>query len=107
VDETWYSIGDVATLAHVSVRTLHHYDEIGLLAPSTRTSAGHRRYTPADLERLRQILVYRQLDFGLDQIAAMVRDPDTDIDAHLRNQHRMLRAPRIGQPSATTMPAAL
>jgi DNA-binding transcriptional MerR regulator len=47
------------------VRTLHHYDEIGLLRPSGRTVAGHRRYSRADTERLRQILVYRELDFSL------------------------------------------
>jgi DNA-binding transcriptional MerR regulator len=65
-----YSVGDVAELAHVSVRTLHHYDEIGLLRPTDRTAAGHRRYSSADLRRLREILFYRELDFGLDDIAA-------------------------------------
>jgi DNA-binding transcriptional MerR regulator len=86
-----YSVGEVAALAHVSVRTLHHYDEIGLLQPSRRTSAGHRRYTDADLQRLRAILFYRELDFGLDEIAAMLDDPGAGTDSHLRTQHRMLR----------------
>jgi len=86
-----YAVGDVASLAHVSVRTLHHYDEIGLLRPSRRTSAGHRRYTDADLQRLREILFYRELDFGLDEIAAMLDDPGAATDTHLRVQHRMLR----------------
>src|SRR5665811_82764 len=67
-------VGEVARLAHVSVRTLHHYDDIGLLAPSGRTAAGYRLYSEADLRRLRQVLFYRQLDFGLDEIAAMLAD---------------------------------
>lgn len=83
-------VGEVARLAHVSVRTLHHYDEIGLLRPNGRTHAGHRRYDAADLERLRTILYYRELDFGLDEIATMLADP-RDAEAHLRTQHRMLR----------------
>lgn len=86
-----YSIGEVAALAHVSVRTLHHYDDIGLLKPTGRTSGGHRRYGADDLGRLRQILIYRELDFGLDGIAAMLADPGKGTDAHLRRQHRMLR----------------
>lgn len=89
--ENGYSIGDVAALAHVSVRTLHHYDEIGLLSPSDRTAAGHRRYGTSDLERLHQILVYRRLDFGLDAIAAMLADSGSGTETHLRNQHRLLR----------------
>ena len=91
MSETSYAIGQVASLAHVSVRTLHHYDEIGLLEPSRRTGAGHRRYTDADLARLREILFYRELEFGLDEIAAMLADPENGIDTRLRTQHRMLR----------------
>jgi MerR family transcriptional regulator, thiopeptide resistance regulator len=91
-----YSVGELAELASVSVRTLHHYDAIGLLRPTERTAAGHRRYGSPDLERLRTILFYRALDFGLDEIAAMLADPGRGTDAHLRNQHRMLRE-RIGR----------
>ena len=91
-----YSVGDVAALARVSVRTLHHYDAIGLLRPSGRTPAGHRRYTTADLQRLREIVFYRELDFGLEEIAAMLDDPGATTEAHLRSQHRMLRE-RIGR----------
>jgi DNA-binding transcriptional MerR regulator len=86
-----YSIGDTAALANVSVRTLHHYDEIGLLRPSSRTAAGHRRYSAADLHRLREIVFYRELDFGLDEVAAMLADPGAGTEQHLRSQHRMLR----------------
>lgn len=86
-----YAVGAVAALAHVSVRTLRHYDDIGLLPPSGRSAAGHRRYNAADLRRLREILFYRELGFGLDQIAAMLADPGAGTDSRLRNQHRMLR----------------
>lgn len=89
-----YPIGDVAALAHVSVRTLHHYDEIGLLSPSARTPAGHRRYDEADLQRLQTILFYRELDFGLAEIAAMLAGPGAGTDTHLRKQHQLLRARR-------------
>lgn len=54
-----YSVGQVAGFAGVTVRTLHHYDEIGLLRPSGRSAAGHRRYEDEDLDRLQQILFYR------------------------------------------------
>jgi MerR family transcriptional regulator, thiopeptide resistance regulator len=91
-----YSVGEVAGFAHVSVRTLHHYDAIGLLRPSARSAAGHRRYDDADLRRLQEILLYRELGFGLDTIAAMLADPGPSVDAHLRTQHRLLRQ-RIGR----------
>jgi len=85
-----YTVGRVAEVAGVTVRTLHHYDEIGLLVPGDRTAAGYRRYTDADLERLQQIRYYRELGFALDEIAAILDDPDTDARAHFRRQHRML-----------------
>lgn len=85
-------VGALARLAGVTVRTLHHYDEIGLLRPSGRTGAGYRRYTEADVERLQRILFYRELEFGLDEIAdALGADGSAD-DAlvHLRRQHALL-----------------
>ncbi len=86
-----YTVGEVADLAHVSVRTLHHYDDIGLLTPSGRSAAGYRLYSGADLRRLQQVLLYRELDFGLDEIAQILADPDPAAGDHLRRQHRMLR----------------
>ena len=85
-----YKVGEVVRMANVSPRTLHHYDEIGLLVPSARSDAGYRLYSALDLERLRQILFYRELDFALDQIAEMLSAPDQTED-HLRRQHRLLR----------------
>jgi DNA-binding transcriptional MerR regulator len=54
------TVGAVAALTGVSVRTLHHYDHIGLVVPSVRTPAGYRGYTDADIERLHLVLVYRR-----------------------------------------------
>ena len=56
-----WTVGEASRLAKVSVRTLHHYDEIGLLEPSDRSDAGYRLYTVSDLERLQQILLFREL----------------------------------------------
>jgi DNA-binding transcriptional MerR regulator len=83
-------VGRVAELAGVSVRTLHHYDEIGLLSPGGRTPVGYRRYSEEDLERLQQILFYRELGFALEEIATILDDPQADAAAHLRRQHRLL-----------------
>ncbi|MFJ7337792.1 MerR family transcriptional regulator [Streptomyces sp. NPDC101110] len=87
-----YSVGQVAGFAGVTVRTLHHYDAIGLLAPSERSHAGHRRYSDADLDRLQQILFYRELGFPLEEVAALLDDPEADPRAHLRRQHELLTA---------------
>ncbi|MFS8479409.1 MAG: MerR family transcriptional regulator [Micromonosporaceae bacterium] len=85
-----YTVGEVARLARVTVRTLHHYDEIGLLSPTARTSAGYRRYSDADLERLQQIRYYRELGFSLEEIGAILDDPQADPVEHLRRQHELL-----------------
>lgn len=65
-----YAVGQVSALAGVTVRTLHHYDEIGLLSPDTRNHAGHRLYGEAGLDRLQRILFYRELGFPLEEVAA-------------------------------------
>ena len=85
-----YSIGQVARLAKITKRTLHHYDQVNLLHPSVRSEAGYRSYSVADLERLQRILCYRQLGFQLDQIKAIIDDPETDPLEHLRLQHTLL-----------------
>ncbi|WP_410809605.1 MerR family transcriptional regulator [Micromonospora sp. 067-2] len=85
-----YTVGQVASLAGVTVRTLHHYDQIGLLSPSGRTLAGYRRYDDADLQRLQLVLYYRELGLPLEEIAAILDDPAADLAAHLRRQHELL-----------------
>jgi MerR family transcriptional regulator, thiopeptide resistance regulator len=84
------TVGEVAAMAGVTVRTLHHYDRIGLLSPSARSSAGYRLYAPDDLDRLHQVLLYRELGFSLEDVADLLAD-DADPEAHLRRQHRLLR----------------
>src|SRR5215217_468980 len=82
------NVGEVATLAGVTVRTLHHYDRIGLLSPSARSSSGYRLYASADLDRLHRVLLYRELGFSLEDVAALLDDADPV--EHLRRQHRLL-----------------
>jgi DNA-binding transcriptional MerR regulator len=98
-----YSVGQVAGFAGVTVRTLHHYDEIGLLSPSGRSHAGHRRYDDEDLDRLQRILFYRELGFPLEEVADLLDDPDTDPQEHLRRQHALLtdRIDRLKEMAAT------
>ncbi|RAG86523.1 MerR family transcriptional regulator [Streptacidiphilus pinicola] len=85
-----YSVGQVARFAKITVRTLHHYDEIKLLSPSDRTPSGYRRYDDADLDRLQQILFYRELGFSLDDIAAILDDSEVSPSEHLRRQRSLL-----------------
>lgn len=89
IGQMW-SVGELARLAGVTVRTLHHYDRVGLLPPSERTAAGYRAYTEADLLRLQRVLAYRELGFGLDDITALLDDPGTDPLDHLRRQHGLV-----------------
>ncbi|HZL83622.1 MAG TPA: MerR family transcriptional regulator [Candidatus Deferrimicrobium sp.] len=81
-----YTIGKVADMAHVSVRTLHYYDAIDLLNPSYETASGYRLYADSDLESLQQILFFRSLGFPLAQIKAIVKSPTFDrreaLEAH-------------------------
>ena len=90
------NVGQVAAAAGVSVRTLHHWDAVGLLVPSGRTSAGYRTYGPDDLERLRQVLTYRALGFSLEDVRRLLDDPEVDALDHLRRQQTLL-ADRIAQ----------
>jgi DNA-binding transcriptional MerR regulator len=71
-----WKIGDLAKRTHLSVRTLHYYEEIGLLRPSARTEAGHRLYTEDDVVRLQRILSLRQLGFPLEDIRRCLDQDD-------------------------------
>ena len=83
---TVLTVGQVAEQFDVTVRTLHHYDEIALLVPSERTSAGYRLYNGKDITRLQHVVVYRRLGFALDEIALLLDDPTADLGEHLRRQ---------------------
>jgi DNA-binding transcriptional MerR regulator len=94
-----YTVQQLARLAEVSVRTLHHYDHIGLLKPSARTTAGYRLYGEADLLRLQQILFFKELDFPLADIQAILDDPGFDQVKALHDHKQMLQqeADRLGR----------
>ena len=76
------NIGELSSLTHVSIRTLRHYDKIGLLRPVHVTEAGYRQYDESTLQRLHTILLFRELEFPLSDIARIIDAPDFDpIDA--------------------------
>jgi MerR family transcriptional regulator, thiopeptide resistance regulator len=79
-------VGQVAEQFGVTVRTLHHYDQIGLLVPSQRTSTGYRLYSGEDITRLQQVVVYRRLGFPLEEIALLLDERSADVSEHLRRQ---------------------
>ena len=82
-------ISEVAKLSGVTVRTLHYYDEIGLLKPSDITEAGYRVYSNKDLETLQQILFFRELDFPLNEIKEIMINPNYNKNEAL-NKHKEL-----------------
>ena len=88
-ETTTWTVGQVADVFGVTVRTLHHYDEVGLLVPSERSAAGYRLYTDGDLRRLQQIVVYRRLELSLEQIATLLAG-DEDASVHLRRQREVV-----------------
>lgn len=82
-------VKEVADLVGISVRTLHHYDEIGLLTPET-TEAGYRMYSEGHLETLQQILFFKELGFSLKEIQKILEDPAFDRKEALELQRKML-----------------
>jgi MerR family transcriptional regulator, thiopeptide resistance regulator len=93
------TVRQLARLAGISIRTLHFYDQIGLLKPSARSEAGYRLYGEADLLRLQQVLFFRELDFPLADIQAILDRPGFDQVEALRAHRRMLgeRAERMAR----------
>lgn len=83
-------ISEVAKLTGITVRTLHYYDEIGLLKPSEITEAGYRLYSREDLEILQQILFFRELDFPISQIKEIMNNPNYDKEEALKKQKELL-----------------
>lgn len=84
-----YTVGEVAARFGLTVRTLHHYDETGLLHPSERSTAGYRLYTERDLVRLQHIVVYRRLELPLEEIRGLL-DEGGAIDHLLRQRERVM-----------------
>jgi len=92
--ETSFKVGDLARHAGVSVRTLHHYEEVGLLVPSGRTDAGHRRYSRSDVARLARIKALTALGFSLEQVRTCLDDeawsPLRLVETHLQRVRETL-----------------
>ncbi|CAM5679578.1 HTH-type transcriptional activator TipA OS=Streptomyces glaucescens OX=1907 GN=tipA PE=4 SV=1 [Streptomyces glaucescens] len=100
-DADGLTVGQVSARLGVTVRALHHWDEIGLARPSLRTAAGYRLYTAGDLERLHRIVVYREIGLGLDRIRDVLDDSAADVPGALRAQRaqvaeRIDRLQRLG-----------
>jgi DNA-binding transcriptional MerR regulator len=79
-----WKVGALARASGLTVRTLHHYDHIGLLSPSARTAAGHRLYSADDVARLYRIILLRRLGLPLEQIATAVDDPQWQLAPAMR-----------------------
>lgn len=84
------TVHEVSLLTGVSVRTLHYYDEIGLLRPAVTTDAGYRLYDDLSLARLQQILLFKELEFPLKDIGRMLDSPDFDKEKALNDQIELL-----------------
>src|ERR1041385_4452329 len=93
-----FTVGELSRLTGVTVRALHHYDEIGLVRPSQRTAAGYRLYEEGDVLRLQQVLIFRELGVPLDEIGPAI-DAEADRAALLR-RHRAMLAERRTQIDA-------
>lgn len=84
------TVNEVSKLTGVSVRTLQYYDKIGLLNPAEYTESGYRLYDNANLQKLQQILLFRELEFSLKEIGAIIASPDFDTSKALEQQIRLL-----------------
>ena len=90
--ETTLTTGAAARLAGVTVRTLHHYDEIGLVSPADHTDAGYRLYRRKEIERLQEVLFLREVGMGLDDIRRMMDEPNHRREQSLSKQRKLLMA---------------
>ena len=84
------TVKEVSKLTGISVRTLHYYDEIGLLKPTQTNEAGYRLYDDKALEVLQQILFFREFDMPLGDIKSIMEDPELDRNQLLNSQREML-----------------
>ncbi|MGR6912873.1 MerR family transcriptional regulator [[Actinomadura] parvosata] len=84
------TVGAAASHVGVTIRTLHHWDEIGLVSPSGRTSGGYRLYSAADIARIHRVLVYRELGLPLEDIGALLDASEVDMTVPLREQRAQL-----------------
>jgi len=87
-----WKVGELAAKAGLTVRTLHHYDEIGLLSPARRTASGHRLYGEAEVGRLQRIVSLRHTGLALDEVSRVLAGTDGSLDRVLDRQIEQLRA---------------
>lgn len=87
---TEYTVGEVARASGVTVRTLHHYDDLGLLPPTGRTTSGYRLYSETDVRRLHHIRTYQAVGLSLEEIAGLLDGPEDHALSHLRRQHELV-----------------
>jgi len=85
-----YTVSQLSKLAGVSIKTLHHYDEKGLLVPSRQQNNGYRVYTQSHLVQLQQILIYRELDFSIGDIKSLLSSEDSEVLDSLNQQKKLL-----------------
>ncbi|MCC6643529.1 MerR family transcriptional regulator [Candidatus Peregrinibacteria bacterium] len=85
-----YTVNQLAKLAGVSVRTLHHYDQIGLLKPKRMQTNGYRQYGEEELLQLQQILFFRELEFSLEEISRIMQAPGFDLQNALLDQRNLI-----------------
>lgn len=97
-DPMAFTVGELARLTGITVRALHHYDEIGLVVPSQRTAAGYRLYDDADVIRLQQVLLFRELGLPLDEIAFAIDEAGTREE--LLRKHREVLVAKRGKLDA-------
>lgn len=97
-DEDWRTVGEVAAMLGLTVRTLHYWEERGLIGPSERTWSEYRLYSDEDIARIQQIMVYKATGMPLKQIAQLL-DESSDAVTHLRRQRTLLMQQRrkLGQ----------
>jgi DNA-binding transcriptional MerR regulator len=89
-----YTVNQLAKLAHVSVRTLHYYDEVGLLKPARIEKNGYRYYGEEELLRLQQILFFKELEFPLEEIKRLMLNPNFNITSALHEQKGLIELKR-------------
>ena len=88
---TKYSVKQVSKMAGVTIKTLHHYDKIGLLSPAHRSDKNYRYYGKEELYRLQQIMFYKELDFSLQDIKAILSDPEFEVLKALESHKQALQ----------------
>ena len=85
-DAKEFKVGELAERTGLTVRTLHHWDDVGLLKPSRRTMSGHRLYGEAEIARIQHIIALRSLGFSLEEIAALLDDPNWNLARSVERQ---------------------